>query len=141
MKLRQALPSDMSSIYNTSAKYNLESDDMRAEEFIIAEENNKIIGIGRLKVHPDTLELGTIGVVEEYRNQGVAVKIINALLEKTNSDVYLTTLIPKFFEKFGFSAIASDSLIRTKEWCEGCEKTGCTVMIKRYTPRNIKSLQ
>lgn len=144
MKLRRALQSDMNTIYNTAIEYNLESDDMKAEEFTVAEESNQIIGFGRLKVHPDVVELGTIGVIEEYRHRGVATEIINKLLEKTNSDVYLTTLMPKFFEKFGFETLeasASNSLIRSKEWCEGCSKKGCTVMKKRSPVRANKPFQ
>ena len=133
MKLRKACASDMPTIYNIALKYDLESDDMKADEFLVAEENNNIIGIGRLKIHPDAIELGTIGVVEEYRNKGIATKIINALLKKTNSDVYLTTLIPEFFEQFGFRKLGAsppDAMIRTKEWCEGCKKQGCILMVK-----------
>lgn len=131
MYLRKGKKSDTNAIYEIALKYDLESDDMNLEEFIVAEENNNIIGFGRLKVHPDAVELGTIGVVEEYRNRGVATTIVNELLKKTNSDIYLTTLIPKFFEKFGFRKLetsAPNSLIRSKEWCEGCAKAGCTLM-------------
>lgn len=133
MHLRKVMLSDMKTIYEIALKYDLESDDMKAEEFIVAEEDNKIIGFGRLKVHPDAVELGTIGVINEYRHQGIAAKIINELLKHTHSDVYLTTLIPDFFKQFGFEkleAASPNSLIRSKEWCEECAKIGCTMMKK-----------
>jgi len=139
MKLRNAQPSDMEDINNIALKYDLDSNDMKAEDFIVAEENGSIIGFGRLWKHDDAVELGTIGVVEEYRGKGVAKMIIQALLEWHNVNavrerhlpIYLTTLIPEFFEQFGFKRLTTpppQSMIRKKEWCEGCTKVGCTVM-------------
>ena len=131
MKLRNAEPSDMENIYNIALKYDLDSNDMKTEDFIVAEEKGKIIGFGRLWKHDDAVELGTIGVVEEYRNKGIAKEIVKYLLGKTKENVYLTTLIPGFFEQFGFKTIttkAPQSMIRKKGWCDGCTKVGCTVM-------------
>lgn len=133
MKLRNAQPSDMDNIYKIALKYDLDSNDMKAEDFIVAEENGSIIGFGRLWQHDDAVELGTIGVVEEYRKKGVAKAIIKDLLGKTKENVYLTTLIPGYFEQFGFKRLTTpppQSMIRKKEWCEGCTKIGCTVMKK-----------
>lgn len=138
MKIRNAKPEDMPIIDAIALKYDLDSNDTKAKQFIVAEENKEIIGFGRLLKHRDVTELGTIGVMEEYRNRGVAKKIINELLSKTNEDVYLTTLIPDYFKKFGFKVLdtpAPHSMIRKAEWCEGCKKTGCTVM-KRRVVRN-----
>ena len=139
MKLRNAEPSDMENIYSIALKYDLDSNDMKAEDFIVAEENGNIIGFGRLWGHDDAVELGTIGVVEGYRGKGVAKKIIKALLERHNVNavrerhlpIYLTTLIPGFFAQFGFKRLTTpppQSMIRKKGWCDGCSKVGCTVM-------------
>ncbi|MEK7377043.1 MAG: GNAT family N-acetyltransferase [Candidatus Margulisiibacteriota bacterium] len=129
----------MDNIYNIASKYDLESNDMKAEDFIVAEEKGRIIGFGRLWEHDGAVELGTVGVVEEYRGKGAAKMIIKALLKRHNVNavrerhlpIYLTTLIPKFFEQFGFKRLTTpppQSMIRKKEWCEGCAKVGCTVM-------------
>ena len=135
MKLRKALGSDMDTINKIALKYDLDSNDTKADQFIVAEENNEIIGFGRLLPHAGCLELGTIGVVEEYREKGIAKTIIDALLKAAKTTgrkkIYLTTLIPSYFEKFGFKKLDEappDCMIRKKEWCDGCKKTGCTVM-------------
>ena len=121
----------MENIYNIALKYDLDSNDMKAEDFIVAEEKGKIIGFGRLWKHDDAVELGTLGVVEEHRNKGIAKEIVKNLLGKTGENVYLTTLIPRFFEQFGFKTLTTpppQSMIRKKGWCDGCTKVGCTVM-------------
>jgi len=131
ISIRNAKPSDMDKVFEIALKYDLDSNDMDYKDFIIAEDNNKIAGFGRLWKHDDAIELGTVGVVEEYRGKKVAEKIIKELLNRTDKDVYLTTLIPGFFEKFGFKMLdvaPPQSMIRKKEWCEGCTKVGCTVM-------------
>lgn len=135
--LRKAKESDMAAINEIALKYDLDSNDTKASQFIVAEETGKIVGFGRLLPHTGCVELGTIGVVEEYRGKGIARKIINELLDMVRAglppapSVYLTTLIPSFFEQFGFKKLEEappDCMIRKKEWCEGCVKVGCTVM-------------
>lgn len=121
----------MPSINVIALRFDLDSNDMKHEQFLVAEDNKNIVGFGRLFHHPDTTELGTIGVVEEYRGKGVAKLIIAELLAKTKGDVYLTTLIPGFFKQFGFVPELSsppNSMIRKAEWCDGCKQVGCTVM-------------
>lgn len=127
----------MAKINSIALKYDLDSNDMEFEQFIVAEESGEIIGFGRLLPHEGCVELGTIGVLEGYRGKGIAKKIIRRLLHlvraglKPAPSVYLTTLIPSFFEQFGFKRLDSappDCMIRKKEWCEGCTKVGCTVM-------------
>jgi N-acetylglutamate synthase-like GNAT family acetyltransferase len=125
----------METINEIALRFDLDSNDMEASQFIVAEEDGHIAGFGRLWQHNDCLELGTIGVVEEDRGKGLAKKIIRSLLKKTgDKDVYLTTLIPDFFEQFGFKKLDTpppQSMIRKAAWCEGCKKAGCTVMIKK----------
>ncbi len=121
----------MKNVFDIALKYDLDSNDMDYKDFVIAEDESKIIGFGRLWKHDDAVELGTIGVIEEYRNQGIAEMMIKELLGRTDKDVYITTLIPAFFERFGFKTLdvaPPNSMIRKKEWCEGCSKIGCTVM-------------
>lgn len=80
----------------------------------IAKINNKVIGTISF-VDNDT-ELRTdlypmiacFYVKEEYRNKGIATKLMKAMLDdiSTHFDcVYLTTLLDGFYEKFGFKFI------------------------------------
>jgi N-acetylglutamate synthase-like GNAT family acetyltransferase len=107
---------------------------MDYKDFVVAEDKDRIVGFGRLWEHDNAVELGTIGVEEKYRGKGIAKMIVNHFLCNIKTDVYLTTLIPSFFEQFGFKRLDTsppDSMIRKKEWCEGCTKVGCTVMKRK----------
>lgn len=129
--MRPARPDEIKTIYGLAYKMDLDSQDMDYEDFTVIEDKGYIVAFGRLKKRGDAIELGTLGVVEKYRGKGLAKKIVGDLLSKTDRDVYLTTLIPAFFEKFGFKELSTpppQSLIRTKEFCEGCGKVGCTLM-------------
>jgi len=134
MLIRKAKPSDMKAVNEIALRFDLDSNDTEAPQFMVAENKGEIAGFGRIWQHPDAAELGTIGVVEKYRGKGLAKKIVTELLSTVKGkDVYLTTLIPEFFEQFGFVKLdtpAPASMIRKAEWCEGCKKVGCTVMIK-----------
>ncbi|MFH2034728.1 MAG: glycosyltransferase, partial [Candidatus Margulisiibacteriota bacterium] len=55
--VRVAADSDLPEITSLAKKYALDSEDMRAREFIVAEEDGKIVGIARLLQHPDCDEL------------------------------------------------------------------------------------
>lgn len=123
----------MKMIFDAALRFDLDSNDMNFRDFIVAEDEGRIAGFGRLIERGNVTELGTIGVVEEFRKRDVASKIIKELIDRADKtkDLYLTTLIPEFFEKFGFVIIDTpppQSMIRKIEYCEGCMKVGCTVM-------------
>ncbi len=125
----------MPTIDEIALKYDLDSNDTKANQFIVAIEDKNIVGFGRLLPHTGCIELGTIGVVEEHRGKGIAKRIVEELLKTAkkmgHKKIYLTTLIPSYFEKLGFCSLDEappDCMIRKKEWCEGCTKVGCTVM-------------
>ncbi len=129
--LRDATEKDMPLIDEIALKFDLDSNDTDFKQFIVADDNGKIAGFGRLIRRENALELGTIGVLESYRNRGIGKMVINELIKRADDDLYLTTLIPKYFEQFGFKKMdtpAPSSMIRKKEWCEGCKQVGCTVM-------------
>lgn len=137
MIIRKLKNNELKKIFELAKQYDLESDDMHADQFIVAEIDGEIAGFGRLVKHNNCIELGTIGVVEKFRGKKIATKLINELINIAKQNgyktIYLTTLIPEFFKKFGFEIQKEnppDCMIRTKEWCDGCKKVGCTVMKK-----------
>jgi N-acetylglutamate synthase-like GNAT family acetyltransferase len=75
------------------------------ENFLIAEEDNRIIGIGQVKPYPGARELGSLAVVKRKRKQGVGAAIINALIEREQGGtLYLFCLEFRepYYGKFGF---------------------------------------
>ena len=75
------------------------------ENFLVAEEDNRIIGIGQIKPYPGARELGSLAVVKRKREQGVGAAIINALIEREQGGIlYLFCLEFRepYYGKFGF---------------------------------------
>jgi len=115
----------------------LDSESMPANEFLVAEENNSISGFGRVIQHQDCLELCSLMVIKEKRRQGIGRKITAARIKKAldlskgGPNIYITTIIPQFFEKSGFkqAKIFPKSMIKDEKWCQGCkDRTRCVVM-------------
>jgi len=133
MIIRKAKKTDFTEISRLAKKYGLDYSGMERDKFLVVEEKKKIIGIGALRKHKDCIELCSLGVDENYRGQGKAKKLVLSLLGQTKEDIYLTTIIPHFFEKFGFEKAGRipASLTKDSEWCAGCRKDLCLVMVRR----------
>jgi N-acetylglutamate synthase-like GNAT family acetyltransferase len=92
------------------------------KRFLLAvDETGRCIGCGQIKPHAGgTLELASIAVVPEWRGQGVASAIIQALILRSNqfiqtheavpapSGLYLTCRagLRSFYERFGFHVLS-----------------------------------
>lgn len=133
MKIRPAQPDDFPAIRALAEKLLLDSADLRAEEFVIAEDTGTIAGLGRLIEHPDCLEIATFGVEEAFRKQGVGKKLLGELVKRAQGPVYLATIVPEYFEKMGFEKAPQipPSMVKKADWCEGCSRQNCTVMVHR----------
>lgn len=82
--------------------------------FLVAVEGSgRVIGCGQIKPHgADILELASIGVMPDYRGQGIARKIIEMLLEQNPRPLYLMCVEHNgaMYEKFGFRPIEYDEM-------------------------------
>jgi N-acetylglutamate synthase-like GNAT family acetyltransferase len=132
MRVRKARKDDFSQILKLARALGLDYADMAADDFWVAEDKEKILGICGLKKHPDCFELCSLGVDERYRRQGLAGRLVMTLLQNIEGEIYLATIIPGFFEKFGFKKTGHfpSSMVKTSKWCAGCNPELCTVMIK-----------
>ena len=132
MKIRKAALKDAKGIANVLVQsYNIKdlkegidtfkNEIKKQHHYIIAEENNKIIGVVTWIIHGlpkhQLAELDRIAILPEYRGKGVAKKLFGALIKdaksfynKNNSKLrklYLLTHADnirahKFYEKIGF---------------------------------------
>jgi N-acetylglutamate synthase-like GNAT family acetyltransferase len=91
----------------------------RSREFVIAvdEQADERVGFGRLRVHTptaDVAELTTVGVLPDWRNQGVGAHVIERLVEEAGDDGYETVYAllqePGYLTQFGFDPIDADDL-------------------------------
>jgi N-acetylglutamate synthase-like GNAT family acetyltransferase len=92
----------------------------RSRDYVIAvdEETNERVGFGRTRLHKtddgEYCELTGIGVLPEWRGQGVGAHVIERLVETARSEgfetVYSLTDQPSYLAQFGFEAVESSAL-------------------------------
>ena len=133
MRIRAAGKSDFAGIRALASRYDLDYDDMEADRFWMAVEEGRVAGICGLKKHPDCLELCSLAVDESCRGRGWGRRLVSSLLRASRGDVYLTTVNPAYFEALGFRYAAGvpASMDKDPEWCLGCNRARCRVMVKQ----------
>lgn len=133
MRLRKAERVDFPDIVRLARRLDLDYADMEADGFWVVEEGGRILGICGLKNHPECLELCTLGVDKKYRDRGWGAQLVRAVLNEVPGDLYLATVIPDFFVRFGFvkADSVSPSMVKKAEWCAGCRPELCTVMVRK----------
>lgn len=134
MVIRSARPVDFPRIVGLARKLSLDYKGMEGDTFWLAEEAGRIVGIIGLKKHPDCRELCALGVDPSYRKKGLGQTLVRTLLSSAARDIYLATVIASYFERCGFEKTASIPRCMKKdpEWCEGCDKELCTVMVRKF---------
>ena len=93
----------------------------RSRDYVIAldEETSRKAGFGRIRVHKpddseDICELTSIGVIENWRGQGVGAHVVERLVEYAGDEgfdtVYALTGERSYLAQFGFQRIAESDL-------------------------------
>jgi len=132
MAIRSARQKDFSQIVALAKELGLDYEGMDKDSYWVAEEAGRIVGLVGLKKHADCHELCALGVSLGYRGKDLGQKLVHALLLNADRDIYLATIIPGFFEQCGFEKCTQfpASMKKAPEWCEGCRKELCTVMVR-----------
>ncbi len=91
--------------------------------YILAKEDDEIIGFGALHFHaPDLAEIRSLIVKEGYRGKGIGRGIIENLLAEGEflgvKKVFTLTYQKGFFETLGFSEIPKEALPSHKIWAD-----------------------
>ena len=99
----------------------LDETNFRSRDYVIAidEHDGRKAGFGRIRIHkPDdgdpVCELTSIGVLPEWRDQGVGAHVIERLVEYASDEgfdvVYSLTGADRYLTQFGFDRIAVEAL-------------------------------
>lgn len=84
------------------------------DRFIIAKNNDMIIGCVRIKVlNSKALELSALVVLPEYQHQGIGSELVKRLLKKEQQrPIFLLTSSDKeqFYNRFGFFLLNQDQI-------------------------------
>lgn len=133
MTVREAVNEDAPGIRALAARFDLDYEDMESDRFWVAVEGGRIAGVCGLKTHPDCLELRSLAVELRSRGRGWGKRLLAAVLRAAEGDVYLTTVIPGYFESVGFEAVSvvPPSMVKDEAWCAGCRRDLCRVMVNK----------
>lgn len=88
----------------------------RPEEYVVAldEETGRKAGFGRLRLHDDGPEITSLGVVEEWRGQGVGAHVIERLVDYAGDEgaerVHALAPEPDYLLQFGFEPVERSAL-------------------------------
>jgi N-acetylglutamate synthase-like GNAT family acetyltransferase len=115
MYVRDARNRDEAWLLEHIEQMGLDETAFRSRDYVIAmdEEENQKAGFGRIRVHKtdggEICELTSIGVLEDWRGQGVGAHVIERLVQTAADDdfdvVFSLTGEPAYLEQFGFERI------------------------------------
>jgi len=133
VQIRKALKIDFGRIRRLAARFDLDYADMESDDFWVTAQGPKIIGICGLTKHSDCLELRSLAVADRFRKKGLGRELVAALFEQAGQDIFLTTVVPDYFSKLGFEPATAvpASMVKPEDWCVGCHRDLCRVMVKR----------
>ena len=128
--IRPATEKDMLTVGRLAEAYALDTERLSAEQFLVAEEQGRLVGFSRLKPYPDAVELGCLGIIPERRGSGIARQLVERLLDGVAGDVYVTTDLPELAQRFGFVEVnqAPVSILDKVKRFEGRHRTGIVIM-------------
>lgn len=91
--------------------------------YILAKEEEQIVGFGALHFHADDLaEIRSLVVKDDFRGKGIGKGLVSTLLEEGThlgvEKVLTLTYKKAFFESLGFSEIPKESLPSHKLWAD-----------------------
>ena len=91
--------------------------------YILAKEEDVIVGFGALHFHADDLaEVRSLVVKDGFRGRGIGKGIVQALLKEGEAmdvkKIFTLTYQKPFFESDGFSEIPKESLTPHKIWAD-----------------------
>jgi len=147
LKYRQAKSSDLVKICELLEIYDLPASDCKehVSNFIVAEYNNKIIGVGGYEDCGDLGLLRSFAVRDSDKGHGIAERIFGLVKAKAtvsgiNQFYLLTETANKYFERLGFSPCNRDdapsSITATKQFSELCPSTAEVMVLNLCPSRN-----
>lgn len=106
MKIRPATEEDQPTIRRLIKDANLNRMSLHWRNFVVADEDGAIVGVGQVKVHRDhSRELASIAVVPAWQGQGIGSALIERLLARERGIMLHLTCrreLEGYYERFGF---------------------------------------
>ncbi|MBI4063764.1 MAG: GNAT family N-acetyltransferase [Elusimicrobia bacterium] len=124
--LRDGKKEDLSFIKEKTKEWKLDDENLQPDDFLIIEgPKDGILAFGRIKKYGSCHELGTVGVVPEWRGHGLGKKIVGELVGRFPAkEVWITTDLVDYFEKLGFQPVAEGPADLQKKISDTCRVKG-----------------
>ncbi|WP_135663873.1 GNAT family N-acetyltransferase [Halorhabdus rudnickae] len=120
MYVRDARNRDEAWLLDRIEEMELDETAFRSRDYVIAvdERSDERTGFGRIRIHKDddgdVCELTSIGVLPEWRGQGVGAHVVERLIQEAGDQdfeiVYSLSGEPEYLGQFGFEPIDEDRL-------------------------------
>jgi len=106
--IRPARPEDQDTIVSLIRQAKLNPRNLKWQNFLVAEDQGKVVGIRQVKVYEQgTREIASGFVLPEYRRQGISAQLMQALLARETGALY--TMVNEkrapYYEQFGFRRV------------------------------------
>lgn len=125
VRVRHASEGDLGFIAEELRRNHIQAGDLDVGEFVVAVEDGKIIGFGRLRRVGTFYQIGCIVVIEERRRRGIGSFIVQHLLETTPVQlVYIVTDLVDYFRGLGFFEMREVSKELLDSLDEACRLEG-----------------
>lgn len=137
---RKAIPDDVEALFGLIQGYaekgimlprSREALLRHIDTFIVAEENEGLIGCGSLfRLGSDLVEIRSLGILDGYKGLGVGTRLVDALIAEARRlgipKVMALTYEVGFFRKNGFDVVDKE-IFPEKVWtdCVHCAKRHC----------------
>lgn len=111
--IRPAREKDQETIVSFIQQAKLNPRNLNWQNFLVAEENGRIVGVRQVKVYEQgTREIASGFVLPEYRRQGISAQLMNALIARETGPLY--TMVNQkrapYYEQFGFRRVDVNQL-------------------------------
>ena len=106
--IREARADDDALIKQMIRQARLDPTKLLWQNFLLAEVNGEVVGIGQVRHHADgARELGSLVTKKGYKGKGVAGQIIAALEERNPRPMYLfcASKMEPFYNRFGYHTV------------------------------------
>ena len=107
--------------------------------FVVREDDGRVVGVAGLELHGEDGLLRSVAVDDDYRGQGVAAALVEAVVERAervglHSVFLLTTSARDYFARRGFSDCAREAappaIRESWEFKSGCPSTAAFMQRK-----------
>lgn len=108
--LRPATEDDQPTIRRMVTSECLNPRDVHWQNFLIVEQDDRIVGIGQIRLHGTVKELGSLVVTPEMRGQGIGAALVRALEARAGLPLYLMCAshnVP-YYRRLGYHDLPDD---------------------------------